>query len=191
MGKRRGKRAGGKRRVIGVVGKALAGWAAAGHSVIDHTWYHREHGKPLRTSAGGVVVRLRGRRVEIALAREGGFPQYILPKGGVDPGETIEGAARREIAEEAGLLTLTRLGKLGTRSRLTFTKKKWVTVHYYLYTTGAEARRPTDAKHFHKARWFRLSKLPRMLWPEQREMLESMRGVIAGRLRKHLARTRK
>ncbi len=160
-------------------------WAIKGHSVIDRTWYRHERGLPRRTSAGGVVVRLCGSRIEVALAREGDFPQYILPKGGVDPGETIEQAAQREIAEEAGLTQLTRLGKLGTRSRLTFTKRKWVTVHYYLYTTTAQAQQPTDINHFHKAKWFPLSRLPEMLWPEQREMLESMRPVITERLRKY------
>ncbi|MCC7192176.1 MAG: NUDIX domain-containing protein [Phycisphaeraceae bacterium] len=165
--------------------KHLMRWAIKGHSVIDRTWYRHERGLPRRTSAGGVVVRLRGTCIEVALAREGDFPQYILPKGGVDPGETIEQAAQREIAEEAGLTQLTRLGKLGTRSRLTFTKRKWVTVHYYLYTTTAQAQQPTDIKHFHKAKWFPLSRLPEMLWPEQREMLESMRPVITERLRKY------
>lgn len=164
-------------------------WVIKRHSVIDRTWYRHERGLPRRTSAGGVVVRLCGARIDVALAREGDFPQYILPKGGVDPGETIEQAAQREIAEEAGLTQLTRLGKLGTRSRLTFTKQKWVTVHYYLYTTTAQAQQPTDIRHIHRAKWFPLSRLPKMLWPEQREMLESMRPVIAERLRKFRSKT--
>ena len=48
--------------------------------------------------AGGFVVR--GGKV-LALRRWNGV--WVPPKGHVDPGETLEAAARREVFEEAGL----------------------------------------------------------------------------------------
>src|SRR3954447_7906293 len=55
-------------------------------------------------SAGGVVVR-DGRVVVIVPTRRAanGQPVLALPKGHVDPGETPEQAAQREVREEAGV----------------------------------------------------------------------------------------
>jgi len=65
---------------------------------------------PLRRreqSAGGVVVRRHHGRLEVAVAERvdhrTGERTRVLPKGLVDPGESPEVTARREVAEEAGL----------------------------------------------------------------------------------------
>jgi 8-oxo-dGTP pyrophosphatase MutT (NUDIX family) len=55
-------------------------------------------------SAGGVLVRrLRGRWM-LAAIRPAGKPAgtWALPKGLIGPGESAEGTARREVAEETG-----------------------------------------------------------------------------------------
>jgi ADP-ribose pyrophosphatase YjhB (NUDIX family) len=153
--------------------------------VIDASWYRRPPGIRERVSAGGVVVRERDGRVEIALAREGDHTQYVLPKGKVEAGETPEAGARREVAEEAGITDLALLADLGTRGRLTFNKRAWVTVHYFLFLAEGEAGPPADRKHPHPAAWFPIDALPPMFWPEQRELVESNRTRIA-----ELVRTR-
>lgn len=156
--------------------------------VVDHTWYRRPGPIERRTSAGGVVLRwdARQRRWLVALAREGHYPEYVLPKGGIDPGESALQAARREVLEEAGVEQLVSLGKLGQRSRLTFSRKKWVTVHYYLFVTEHIGHTPTDRKkHRHPARWFALQDLPGMLWPEQRELLRTKRAEILRRAQRY------
>lgn len=54
-------------------------------------------------SAGGVVVRrFRGRPFAAVIRLRGGSV-LALPKGHIDPGETSEEAARREVREETGV----------------------------------------------------------------------------------------
>src|SRR5688500_12421780 len=57
----------------------------------------REH------SAGGVVIREHDGRYELAAIRPAHRAVLALPKGHVDPGETPEVAAQREVLEETGL----------------------------------------------------------------------------------------
>jgi ADP-ribose pyrophosphatase YjhB (NUDIX family) len=148
--------------------------------MIDETWYVRPEGVRERTSAGGVVVRVDGSQVYVALAHEGGFPTYVLPKGRLEAGETPEQAARREIAEEAGFSTLSLLAGLGVRERLSFSRKQWIRTHYFLFLTPEAEGVPADsAKHSQQAEWFSLDSLPPMLWPEQRELIETYRERIA------------
>ncbi len=54
-------------------------------------------------SAGGVVYRLEGDRVEIVLVARPAQQLWALPKGTPEPDETIEETAIREVSEETGL----------------------------------------------------------------------------------------
>ena len=56
-----------------------------------------------QVSAGGVVYRVRGGRVEVALISVGEQSRWQLPKGLVGPREPPEAAALREAREETGL----------------------------------------------------------------------------------------
>jgi 8-oxo-dGTP diphosphatase len=56
-----------------------------------------------QVSAGGVAYRLNGSDVEIAIIRTAAEGLWQLPKGIIDPGETAEQAAIREVREEAGI----------------------------------------------------------------------------------------
>jgi len=145
---------------------------------IDGSWYERPPDVGERTGAGGVVIRREGERLLVGLVREDGFPEYILPKGRLEPGEDVETAARREIAEEAGLSGLRLLCKLGVRERLDFRRRQWVTTHYFLYWCDDPDSTPTDVEHVYRLHWFPLDDLPAMFWPEQRALLESSRGLI-------------
>jgi len=70
---------------------------------------------PLTRSAGGVVL---GNKGTIALVRvRGGNGALLFPKGHIENGETDEEAARREIAEEAGLHDIEYLDDLGSYQR--------------------------------------------------------------------------
>jgi 8-oxo-dGTP pyrophosphatase MutT (NUDIX family) len=54
-------------------------------------------------SAGGVVVREGRDGLDVALVGRGRPLRWGLPKGGIEPGETIDTAALREAREETGL----------------------------------------------------------------------------------------
>jgi 8-oxo-dGTP diphosphatase len=57
---------------------------------------------PQVRAAGGLVVRERDGRPEIALVHRPRYDDWSLPKGKVHPGETWEDAALREVLEETG-----------------------------------------------------------------------------------------
>jgi 8-oxo-dGTP pyrophosphatase MutT (NUDIX family) len=145
---------------------------------IDASWYTRLPNTASRTSAGGIVVRIENGKPLIALVKEEPFAVF-LPKGGIEPGEDLEGAALREIEEEAGLSDLRLVEYLGTRERLGFSKQKWITTHYFLFVTRQEQGKPTDVSHAYSCEWFPLDALPEMLWPEQQELVEGCREKIA------------
>ncbi len=59
-------------------------------------------GVELERSAGGVVVDERGRVLLIKTRDLKGRPVWTLPKGLIQPGESPQEAARREVREETG-----------------------------------------------------------------------------------------
>jgi ADP-ribose pyrophosphatase YjhB (NUDIX family) len=145
---------------------------------IDHSWYIKPPGVAEHVSCGGVVVRRDGGRILAALVTEPGFAEYILPKGHVESGEDLEQAARREIAEEAGLTELTLVKSLGSVGRLDFSKRSWGTMHYFLFTTGQDKTSPSDPEHQYIVKWFPIEDLPEMFWPEQRTLIVDNRDMI-------------
>jgi 8-oxo-dGTP diphosphatase len=56
-----------------------------------------------QVSAGGVAFRRTGGGIEIAVIRPRATQRWQLPKGLVDPGESPEATAVREVREEAGV----------------------------------------------------------------------------------------
>jgi ADP-ribose pyrophosphatase YjhB (NUDIX family) len=88
-------------------------------------------------SAGGIVFRKKNTGWEVLTIRDS--KEYLtFPKGRIEPGETIEGAAIREIAEETGIEQITILSSLPivqyTFKRNSTTIAK--TVHYFVCLTS-------------------------------------------------------
>lgn len=55
-------------------------------------------------AAGGVVIRAGDRGAEILVVHRPKYGDWSLPKGKLEPGESFEDAARREVAEETGVV---------------------------------------------------------------------------------------
>ncbi len=139
---------------------------------VDSSFYVRPENVETTTSAGGIVIRKDHDRILVGLVKEGDLSEYILPKGKIEQGETLEQAARREILEEAGLSNLTLIKALGSRQRLSYNRNKWITVHYFLFITEEEGQAPTDPSHSYRCDWFPVDQLPIIFWPEQRQLIE-------------------
>lgn len=147
----------------------------------DESWYRRFSGHRHRIGAGGAVVRRTDSGVLVALIKEVeiGDDYYVLPKGGVEPGEELEVAAQREIREETGLADLTYLGFLGTLDRCNFKRTYWQTSHYGLYRTEQVEGGLTDPDNYGLA-WFSFDELPAMFWPDEERLLKSKSAWISG-----------
>ncbi len=83
-------------------------------------------------SAGGVIVDEDGRAVLTARRTFGGDRQWGLPKGQVEPGESIAEAARREASEETGLEVAV-LSPLPTIDYWYIDKARSVRVHKFVH----------------------------------------------------------
>lgn len=88
--------------------------------------------------AGGIVLGDSG---TIALVRNRKDTNWFFPKGHVDPGETLEDTARREIQEETGIESLELIDTLGsyTRAKIekdgTLSKTVEKEIHMFLFST--------------------------------------------------------
>ncbi len=138
-------------------------------------------------SAGGVLVRrLRGRWVVAAICPAGRRkPVWALPKGVIDPGESPEETAVREVAEETGIQA-TSLGKLGD-VRYVYTwdgRRIFKVVSFYLlrYRSGRLGDLPPETSHeVDEVRWLPLEEAPKALaYQGEREMAERALARLAG-----------
>jgi 8-oxo-dGTP pyrophosphatase MutT (NUDIX family) len=143
----------------------------------------REFVTERQISAGGVVFR-RGSPVDVALICVGEKKRWQLPKGIVDPGESPEITAVREVREEAGVhahliapLDTIEYWYQATRAgaRMRYHKR----VHFFLleYQSG-----DVD-DHDHEvveARWVSLSEAEGMLaFPSEKAVMKKARELLA------------
>ena len=111
------------------------------------------------TSAGAIILREVEGKLKVALAHHPRTTKsWVLPKGHVEEGESLEQAALREIYEEAGLDHVQLIKHLGTITRESVKSNGDVeqkTIHFYLaYAPGdSQSHAPTDPK-FIEVNWF-------------------------------------
>lgn len=125
--------------------------------------------------AGGVVIR-QGKF--LALKRMNGV--WLLPKGHVDPGETLEETAVREVAEETGLTA--RLGpKLGETS-YSFRENGVLLhkrVHWFLMNSVEGEPRPEEGM-FTEVRWLGQEETDVLTFLHDRELVKKAFSLKAG-----------
>ncbi|HEY6960328.1 MAG TPA: NUDIX domain-containing protein [Gaiellaceae bacterium] len=120
-------------------------------------------------SAGGVLVRRLGGRWVLAAIRPAGKEPgvWALPKGRIDPGESGEETALREVREETGAHGRS-LGKLGD-VRYWFNwrgERIFKVVSFFLvrYEGGRLGDVPAEFRHeVAEVRWLPLEDAPRLL----------------------------
>lgn len=136
-----------------------------------------------QVSAGGVAYRAAAVGVDVALISVGPEKRWQLPKGLVDPGETPEVTAVREVREEAGITT-----------RLI---QKIQTIEYwYVSSNGGKKIRYHKLVHFfllqylsgqveehdwevNEARWVPLDQAIKMLaFNSEREVLQKAEDLL-------------
>ena len=122
---------------------------------------------PREASAGGVVIRENAGSWEVAVIRPHGRNLWALPKGHVDPGETPEQTAAREVREETGL-TATLVASLGEiRYVYQFRGQRiFKRVHFFLfrYQAGELGVLPPGPRvEVDEVRWVPLAQLVPML----------------------------
>jgi 8-oxo-dGTP pyrophosphatase MutT (NUDIX family) len=127
-------------------------------------------------SAGGVLYRQEGDRIEVILASRRtrrGELAWGLAKGGIEEGETMEDAAIREVREETGL-TAEIEGSLGDTKYFYVWEDTRIrkTVHFFLmrYTGGDPHDRDDEME---EVRWFPLDRaLKRAAYRGERDVLQ-------------------
>ena len=123
-------------------------------------------------------MRREGEQYWVATVREGAEKFAVLPKGTVEPGESLETTAQREIAEESGLTDLTLIEKLAVKARLSFQKTDWKTTHYFLFTTTQVQGTPTDTEFDYELIWLPLDPVPDLFWPDQTAVVKLARDRL-------------
>ncbi len=140
------------------------------------------------TSAGGVVCddRPDGRRWVLLIARRNaaGKPQWTLPKGGIEEGETNQQAALREVREETGFGAVADQ-LLGTIDYWFVWRPDQVRyhkfVHYFFMWWDGQAAGPRDDEAEH-VEWVPLEvALVRLAHRNERKLVEKARNAVPQR----------
>ena len=131
----------------------------------DNLPYRGEIIIPSPTHAGGVVVRrdaAEPRFLLVTARRQGGL--WVFPKGHIEPGETPEQAATREVLEEAGVeaVVVSAIGATVFRGA-----RGPVRAQFYLMSFVSEGRPREDRRRS----WFTAAEAHRALIYEDARML--------------------
>lgn len=132
------------------------------------------HGEKLRwrlfhpITLGARVVLMRDR--EVLLIRHTYRSGWYFPGGGVDKGETLEAAARREAEEEANA-TVAEVHLLGIYANFLEGKSDHVAI---FYSREFELRPFVPNNEIAAREWFPLDALPEDISPRTRKRLEEL-----------------
>jgi 8-oxo-dGTP pyrophosphatase MutT (NUDIX family) len=135
-------------------------------------------------SAGGVVFQRAGGGEIRVLLLQHETGKWMLPKGTIERGETPDGVALREVAEETGLRNVRIVADLGEEHYMFFWKAEETyydkTVHYYLMEfLGGEDAHPQREEGFVRCDWVAIPEaLDRIKYKETRQVVERARVAL-------------
>jgi ADP-ribose pyrophosphatase YjhB (NUDIX family) len=135
------------------------------------------------TSAGGLVLDRSGTVTKAALiARHDrkGRLVWSMPKGHLEPGETPEDAAIREVQEETGIEAHV-IGTLGTIDFWFMSQDRRIhkTVHHYLLEADGGELSDADIEVVSVA-WVPLDDVAELLrYPDERRLVSMVPGLLA------------
>ena len=111
-----------------------------------------------------LAIILDGKRILLVKRRD--LPVWVIPGGGIEPGESPEKAAQREAVEETGFeVEITH--KLGL-----FTKANWLTDDTHVFVTRIIKGVATLGPESRAIEWFDRKTLPTLLPPPHLRWLE-------------------
>ena len=136
-----------------------------------------------QVSAGGVAYRRINSSLEVAIVSVKPSLRWQLPKGIVDPGETMEVTAIREVREEAGVET-DLIDLIETvqywYQRIQYGKR--IRYHKFVHFFLLKYRAGDVANHDHEvaeSRWVRIDEALEMLaFKSERNVVEKARAMI-------------
>ncbi len=124
-------------------------------------------------AAGGVVWRRGPQGIEVALVHRPRYRDWSFPKGKLDPGETWEAAALREVEEETGMRC--RLGHELPHMAYADAKGRAKVVRYWLMEPAGGTFAPND--EVDELRWLPAAEARAQLTYERdRELLREVTG---------------
>lgn len=139
------------------------------------------------TSAGGVVVDVQDGRARIAIIarrNRSGRIEWCLPKGHVEPGETLRQTAEREVAEETGIRgrVLITLGIVEYWFSTPQHRIHKMVYHYLLEATGGHLTVEDDPdQEAIDAAWYPLDEVHEQLtFPNERRIAQDAWHRLAG-----------
>ena len=115
------------------------------------------------TSCGGVVIH-RGKILTLYKSYRNRYEGWVLPKGTVEPGETHEQTALREVMEEAGVRAT--IVKYIGKSQYNFTVPEDVVfkeVHWYLMTADNYHSKPQREEFFVDSGYYKFHEIYHLL----------------------------
>ncbi len=130
-------------------------------------------------AAGGVVARHRpDGTLEVLVVHRPRYDDWSLPKGKLEPGESLEDAARRELEEETGLQV--ELGSVLEAAEYVDRHGRHKVVHYWQMTAvGATEWAPNE--EVDETRWITVPEAATLLtYEHDRHLVEAVDSAARG-----------
>jgi len=127
-------------------------------------------------AAGGVVVDNKAAPPRVLLVHRPRYDDWSFPKGKLDPGETVEEAALREVLEETGIRCkiVRKIDTLRYSYQTSKGRRRPKVVHYFLMDPLTDEIRVPGAE-VDRADWLDFETAVRMLsYKRDRELLKSL-----------------